>query len=70
MKGIIIYKGKYGATRQYADWLGKELNLQIAHPGNYIKEYIADGFDFNAAVRSQKIRDRYTLRSVIGRAAC
>lgn len=45
MKGIIIYKGKYGATRQYAEWLGQALNLQIAHPGNYIKEYIA-GSDY------------------------
>jgi len=27
MKGIIIYKGKYGATQQYAAWLGKELQL-------------------------------------------
>jgi hypothetical protein len=23
MKGIIIFKGKYGATRQYAEWLEK-----------------------------------------------
>lgn len=25
MKGIVIYKGKYGATRQYANWIGGEL---------------------------------------------
>ena len=29
MKGIIVYKGKYGATQQYAQWLGKELNLPV-----------------------------------------
>lgn len=29
MKGIIIYKGKYGATRQYAAWLRNELRLQL-----------------------------------------
>jgi len=29
MKGAIIYKTKYGATKQYADWLGTELNLPI-----------------------------------------
>lgn len=29
MKAIIIYKGKYGATRQYAEWLGYELNLPV-----------------------------------------
>ncbi len=30
MKAIIIYKGKYGATKQYAEWLGYELNLAVA----------------------------------------
>ena len=30
MKGIIVYKGKYGATEQYAQWLGEELNLPVA----------------------------------------
>jgi menaquinone-dependent protoporphyrinogen IX oxidase len=30
MKGIIIYKGKYGATQQYAGWLSGELNLPMA----------------------------------------
>lgn len=29
MKGIIVYNGKYGATLQYAIWLGAELNLQV-----------------------------------------
>jgi menaquinone-dependent protoporphyrinogen IX oxidase len=29
MNGIIVYKGKYGATQQYAEWLGKELNLPV-----------------------------------------
>jgi len=29
MKGIVIYKGKYGATKQYAEWLGEELGLPI-----------------------------------------
>lgn len=30
MKAIVIYKGKYGATRQYAEWLGVELHAPIA----------------------------------------
>jgi len=25
MKGLLLYKGKYGATRQYANWIGEEL---------------------------------------------
>lgn len=30
MKGIVIYKGKYGATKQYAMWIGQELQLPVA----------------------------------------
>jgi menaquinone-dependent protoporphyrinogen IX oxidase len=29
MKGIIIYAGRYGATRQYAHWLGAETGLPV-----------------------------------------
>ncbi len=29
MKTIIIYQGKYGATKQYALWLGHELSLPV-----------------------------------------
>ena len=29
MRGIIVYKGKYGATKQYADWLARELQLPV-----------------------------------------
>lgn len=31
MKAVIIYKGKYGATKQYALWLGHELGLPVRH---------------------------------------
>ena len=34
MKGIIIYKGKYGATAQYAQWLGEELNFPVLSAEN------------------------------------
>jgi len=30
MKGLVIYKGKYGATKQYAMWIGQELQLPAA----------------------------------------
>jgi menaquinone-dependent protoporphyrinogen IX oxidase len=30
MKGLVVYRGKYGATQQYAQWLGEELNLPVA----------------------------------------
>ena len=29
MNGIIVYKGKYGATWQYAEWAGQELNMPV-----------------------------------------
>lgn len=34
MQGIIIYKGKYGATQQYAEWLGEELKLSVTPESN------------------------------------
>jgi len=33
MKGIILYEGKYGATRDYAEWMGKELRLPVLRSG-------------------------------------
>jgi len=38
MKGIIIFKGKYGATRQYAEWLATELALPAFHPDIFRNE--------------------------------
>jgi menaquinone-dependent protoporphyrinogen IX oxidase len=35
MKGIIVYKGKYGATRQYAQWIAQTLELSIVTPENF-----------------------------------
>ena len=29
MKGLIVFKGKYGATAQYANWMGEELNFPV-----------------------------------------
>jgi len=30
MKGIVIYKSKYGATKQYAQWLASKLGFQLS----------------------------------------
>jgi menaquinone-dependent protoporphyrinogen IX oxidase len=30
MRGLVIYKGKYGATKQYAMWIGQALKLPVA----------------------------------------
>ena len=43
MKGIVIYKGKYGATKQYAEWLADVLSLPVVVTdninGNQLKEF-------------------------------
>ncbi|KAA2242614.1 hypothetical protein F0L74_08755 [Chitinophaga agrisoli] len=41
MKGIIIYKGKYGATRQYADWLSSALDFYAVEAGYEYQEQLA-----------------------------
>ena len=28
MKGIILYKSKYGATKQYAEWIAEDLGCE------------------------------------------
>jgi menaquinone-dependent protoporphyrinogen IX oxidase len=45
MKGAIIYKGKYGATRQYATWLGDVLRLPVLDLENAGPSIIAQ-FDY------------------------
>ncbi len=45
MKGIVIYKGKYGATSQYAQWLGEELGLQVKS-ADTVKHDEAGSFDY------------------------
>lgn len=42
MKGIIIYKGKYGATSQYAKWLGEALELPVVQAGTETMKQLAD----------------------------
>jgi len=41
MKGVIIYKGKYGATLQYADWLATELDLPVYPAGDECAKELA-----------------------------
>lgn len=37
---IIIYKGKYGATRQYADWLGEAIQQPVTPVQNVTKDQL------------------------------
>ena len=45
MKGIIIYKVKYGATKQYAEWLGTALGLRVI-PANGISGPVLREYDY------------------------
>lgn len=45
MKGIIIYKGKYGATHQYAHSLGSMLHIPAIDSDN-VQGNDLDGFDY------------------------
>ena len=45
MKGIIIYKGKYGATKKYAEWLSSELQLPVI-PADRIHGESLKSYDF------------------------
>ena len=33
MKGIVLYRSKYGATRRYADWIAEETGFDCAETG-------------------------------------
>ena len=44
MKGLIVYKGKYGATRQYAEWAATALHLPVKEAD--AKEERLRGLDF------------------------
>ena len=45
MKGLVIYKGKYGATKQYAMWIGQELQLTVASADHFPVEELPK-YDF------------------------
>ena len=45
MKGIVIYKGKYGATKQYAKWIGGELGLPVEDSKDIMENELSY-FDF------------------------
>src|SRR5690349_1298422 len=45
MNGLIIYKGKYGATGQYARWIAEETNLEHL-PSSAMNGTRLDDYDF------------------------
>ncbi len=42
MKGIIIFKGKYGATEQYANWCSSELDMLVRKAEEINREQLND----------------------------
>lgn len=65
MNGIIVYKGKYGATRQYAQWLGHQLNLPVYTPAEIQKKEISlcDFMIIGTSVYIGKLQISQWLRS-------
>ena len=45
MKGVIVYRSKYGATWQYADWLADELKLPLVRAEELDSESLSE-FDY------------------------
>jgi len=45
MKGVIVYKSKYGATSQYSKWLADELGLPLVKAEEFHPKSLSD-FDF------------------------
>ncbi len=45
MKGVIVYKSKYGATTQYSNWLADELGLPLVKAEEFDSKSLSD-FDF------------------------
>jgi menaquinone-dependent protoporphyrinogen IX oxidase len=64
MKGLVIYKGRYGATKQYAAWIGNELGLPVASadrfPKDQLKEY--DYFIIGSSVYIGKLEIKKWLK--------
>jgi menaquinone-dependent protoporphyrinogen IX oxidase len=45
MKGVIVFKGRYGATAQYANWLGSILQLPV-YETDELSNVKLNGFDY------------------------
>jgi menaquinone-dependent protoporphyrinogen IX oxidase len=64
MKGLVIYKGRYGATKQYAMWIGHELGLPVASadrfPADELPKY--DYFIIGSSVYIGKLEIKKWLK--------
>lgn len=65
MKGLVIYKGKYGASKQYAMWIGQELRLPVASADRFPVDELAkyDYFILGSSVYIGKLEIRRWLKN-------
>ena len=68
MKGLVIYKGRYGATKQYAMWIGEKLQLPVASadrfPLSELSKY--DYFIIGSSVYIGKLEIKDWIRKNLG----
>ena len=64
MKGLVIYKGRYGATKQYATWIAKELGLPAASADRFPVDELSkyDYFVIGSSVYIGKLEIRKWLK--------
>jgi len=64
MKGLIIYKGKYGATRQYGLWLGDALGWPVIPAGSETTQQLlnADCIILGSSIYIGKLQLRKWLK--------
>jgi len=64
MKGLVIYKGRYGATKQYAMWIAQELGLPAASADRFPVRELSnyDYFVIGSSVYIGKLEIRKWLK--------
>lgn len=68
MKGIVIYKGRYGATKQYAMWIGEKLKLPVASADRFPTDELSkfDYFIIGSSVYIGKLEIRKWMKKNFG----
>jgi menaquinone-dependent protoporphyrinogen IX oxidase len=64
MKGLVIYKGRYGSTKQYAMWIGQQLELSVASTDHFPPDELSkyDYFIIGSSVYIGKLEIRNWLK--------
>jgi menaquinone-dependent protoporphyrinogen IX oxidase len=72
MRGVILYKSKYGTTRQYAEWIAAALNADLFDVKDIsvskINEYdfaVLGGGMYAATVLGANLIDKITCRQIV-----